>query len=92
MGLKYYADLNDVPVSDLLRQASIKTDNHLIDFSNYSWQDFPETVRVKEHKLSFMKVGQFTMTRIFQDQLLNQVHKVSTMQYLLQKWIYHISG
>ena len=43
--LKDYSDMNDAPVSDLLRQASIKTDNHLIDFSNYSWQDFPETVR-----------------------------------------------
>ena len=32
LGLKYYADMNDAPVTDLLRQASIKTDNHLIDF------------------------------------------------------------
>ena len=33
LGLKYYADLNDVPVTDLLRQANIKTKNHLMDFS-----------------------------------------------------------
>ena len=39
LGLKYYADINDVPVTNLLRQASIKTENHLIDFSDYSWQD-----------------------------------------------------
>ena len=25
LGLKYYADMNDAPVSDLLRQASINT-------------------------------------------------------------------
>ena len=32
LGLKYYADMNDAPVTDLLRQASIKTDNHLMAF------------------------------------------------------------
>ena len=32
LDLKYYADINDAPVTDLLRQASIKTDNHLMDF------------------------------------------------------------
>ena len=31
-GLKYYADLNDAPVTDLLRQTNIKTNNHLMDF------------------------------------------------------------
>ena len=37
LGLKYYADLNDAPVTDLLRQANIKTNNHLMDFSDSSW-------------------------------------------------------
>ena len=32
LGLKYYADINDAPVSDLLRQASLKTENHLMFF------------------------------------------------------------
>ena len=32
LGLKYYADLNDAPVTDLLRQANIKTKNHLMAF------------------------------------------------------------
>ena len=41
--LKYYSDLNDAPVTDLLRQANIKTKNHLMDFYDSSWQDFPET-------------------------------------------------
>ena len=39
LGLKYYADLNDAPVTDLLRQANINTKNHLMDFSDSSWQD-----------------------------------------------------
>ena len=43
MGLKYYADLNDAPVTDLLKQANIKTNNHLVAFSDLSWQDFPDT-------------------------------------------------
>ena len=32
LGLKYYEDMNDAPVTDLLRQAGIKTENHLMDF------------------------------------------------------------
>ena len=35
--------MNDAQVSDLLRQASIKSDNHFMDFSDYSWQDCPGT-------------------------------------------------
>ena len=45
LGLKYYADLNYAPVTDLFRQASIKTENHLMDFSDSSWQDCPDTGR-----------------------------------------------
>ena len=45
LGLKYYADMNDAPVIDLLRQAGIKTKNHLMDFSDSSWQDCPDTGR-----------------------------------------------
>ena len=33
LGLKYYADLNDAPVTDILRQANLKTKNHLMAFS-----------------------------------------------------------
>ena len=43
--MKYHADLNDAPVTDLLRQANIKTKNYLMDFSDSSWQDFPDTGR-----------------------------------------------
>ena len=45
LGLKYYAYLNDAPVTDILRQANIKTKNHLMAFSDSSWQYFPETGR-----------------------------------------------
>ena len=34
LGLKYYDDLNDAPVTDLLRQANIKTKNHMMEFSD----------------------------------------------------------
>ena len=42
-GLKYYSDMKDAPLYDLLRQASIKTENQLMAFYDYSWQDFPDT-------------------------------------------------
>ena len=45
LGLKYYADINDAPVTDLLKQANIKTKNHLMDFSDSSWQVCPDTGR-----------------------------------------------
>ena len=32
LGLKYYADMNDAPVTDLFRQASITNENHLMYF------------------------------------------------------------
>ena len=40
LGLKYYADLNDAPVTYILRQANIKTNNHLMGFSDSSWKFF----------------------------------------------------
>ena len=36
LGLKYYADLNDAPVTDLLRQGNIKTNNSSMAFSDSS--------------------------------------------------------
>ena len=37
--------MNDAPVTDLLRQASIKTENHLMNFSDSGWKYFPDTGR-----------------------------------------------
>ena len=45
MGLKYYANINDAPLSDLLRQASIETENQLMGLSDSSWIDCPDTGR-----------------------------------------------
>ena len=45
LGLKYYDDMNDAPVSDLSIQDIINTDNQLMDFSDSSWQYFPDTGR-----------------------------------------------
>ena len=43
LGLTYYSDLNDAPVTDLLRQSNFNTKNHLMAFSDSSWQDCPDT-------------------------------------------------
>ena len=46
LGLEYYSDMNYAPVSDLLIQDIIKTDNKFMAVSDSSWQDFPETGRI----------------------------------------------
>ena len=84
--------MKDSPLSDLLRQASIKTENRLMVFSYPRWQDSPDTGRSTGSYMIFIKVGKLTMTHILQDRLINQVQKVSTMQHALPEWIYHIPG
>ena len=37
LGLKYYANIDDVPISDLLVQANIKTENQFMVFSDSIW-------------------------------------------------------
>ena len=39
LGLKYYDDMNDVPLSDPLIKASINNKNKLMAFSDSSWQE-----------------------------------------------------
>ena len=56
-GLKYYAGMNDALVSDLLRQASIKTDNKLMDFSDSSWKYFPYNGRSTGAYIIFYQGG-----------------------------------
>ena len=92
LGLKYYANINDAPVTDLLIQASIKTDNHLMNFLILVGKIVQTLEEVQEHTLSFIKMGQLTMAHMFQDRLINQVQKVSTIQHAMQGWLYHISG
>ena len=43
--LKYYEDLNDALVTDLLKQANIKTKSNLMDYSDSSCQDCPDNGR-----------------------------------------------
>ena len=57
LGLKYSADLNDAPVTDILRQANIKTKNHLMILSDSSWQDCPDTGRSTGAYITFYKGG-----------------------------------
>ena len=49
--------MNDAPVSDLLRQDSINTENQLMDFSDYIWQDCPDTVRSTGAYIIFYQGG-----------------------------------
>ena len=57
LGLKYYADLNDAPVTDLLRQDNINTKNNLMAFSDSSWQDCPDTGRITGEYIIFYQGG-----------------------------------
>ena len=43
--LRYYAKKEDAPLYELLRQASINTENQLVVFSDYIWKDCPDTAR-----------------------------------------------
>ena len=57
LGLKYYTEMKDAPLSDLLRQYSIETENHLMDFSDYSLQYFPYTGRSTGAYIIFYQGG-----------------------------------
>ena len=87
LGLKYYADMNDAPVSDPLIQASIETENHLMNFLILFGRIVHTMAKLKEHILYFIKVVQLTMPHMFQYQLLNKVQKASSIQNALQKWL-----
>ena len=87
LGLKYYVDMNDAPVTDILRQTNIKTNNHLMDFLILVGKIVQTMEEVQEHSIFSIKVGQLTIAHMFQDQFLNTVHKVSTLQHAMQEWI-----
>ena len=54
LGLIYYADMNDAPVTDLLRKASIKTENHFVDFMIIVGNIVKTLSEAQEHTLSFI--------------------------------------
>ena len=49
--------MNDAPVTDLLRKASNKTENQLMDFSDSSWQDCPDAGRSTGAYIIFYQGG-----------------------------------
>ena len=57
LGLNYFTDIKDAHLSDLLRQASIKTENQLMDLSDSSWKDFPDASRGTVEYIIFYQVG-----------------------------------
>ena len=57
LGMKYYADMNYSLVYDILRQARIQTENKLMDFSDSSWQDCPNTGRSTRSYIIFYNGG-----------------------------------
>ena len=57
LGLKYYADMKSAPVSNLFIQAIINTENQLIELSDSSWQDCPDTGRSKGAYIVFYQGG-----------------------------------
>ena len=71
LGLNYFADMKYSPLSEILRQANINTNNQLMDFYASSWQDGPDTVISTGEYIIFIKVDKLNMTHMFQEQLLN---------------------
>ena len=57
LGLKYYADMKDEPLSDLSRQASINTEIQLMDLSDSSWKDCTDTDRSTGEYIVFYQGG-----------------------------------
>ena len=49
--------MKDAPLYDLIRQASIKTDNQLMTFSNSSWRDCQGTGRSTGAYIIFYQRG-----------------------------------
>ena len=84
--------MNDAAVTDVLRQASIKTENHLMAFSDSSSQYCPGTGISIGSYIMFNQGGPIDHGKFFQDQFVNQVQKVSTKQHVLQDWLWNISG
>ena len=57
LGLIYYAKIEYAPISYLLRQVRIKTENQLMVFSDSRWQDCPDTSRSTGAYIVFDKGG-----------------------------------
>ena len=53
LGLKQYPKIDDAPLSDLLIQARIKTENQLMVLSDSILQEFPDTDRITGYYIVF---------------------------------------
>ena len=71
LGLKYYANIDDAPVSTYWDKLVLKLRISWWIFLILVGKIFQKIAKVQEHKLYFIKVCQLTMAQIFQDQLLN---------------------
>ena len=49
--------MNDTPVTDLLIQASLKPENHLMKFSDCIWKNCPDTDRIIIAYIIFYQCG-----------------------------------
>ena len=54
----YYTDMKSAPLSDLLIQSRINAENQLMEFSDSSCQDCPDTGRSKGAYIVFYQGGQ----------------------------------
>ena len=65
MVLKYYSDIKYAPLSDLLRQASIKNENQLMDLSDSSWKDCSDIGRSTGAYIIFYQGGTINHGKFF---------------------------
>ena len=55
--MRYYANIYYAPLSDFLRQDSIKTENQLMMLSDSSWKEYPNTGRSTGSYILFYQGG-----------------------------------
>ena len=56
LGLNYYSNMNYATLSEMLRQASIKTEDQLMDLSDSNWKYCPYTGRSTGTYIIFYQV------------------------------------
>ena len=79
--------MNDAPVFDLLRQASIKNDNHLMTFSDSSWKYCPETRRITGVCIIFYQGGTIYHGTHVPGPVAQSSAESGTIQRAQQEWI-----
>ena len=85
LGLRYYAKIEDSLIYDLFRQAIIDTDNQLMVFSDYIWQDYPDTGRSTGGYILFYQGGTMDNCTHVTGPVAQPSSEISTMQHALQE-------